>query len=253
MTGLPSVLSRVYLSWSLGELGAFAEGIARGEEGVQIAGAADHPFSLIWAYVGIGHLYLGKGDFHRSIPVLERGLGLCQDWGIPALFSTVASILGAAYAVSGRVPEALQLLEQAASTGSRSHRFARLSEAYLLAGRVEDALESARRALDLSRDYKQRGYHANALRLVGEIAAGRDSPERDRAQPHYRQALAVADELGMRPLAAHCHLGLGKLYRRTSDDVKAREHLATAATMYREMGMHFWLEQVEVALKEVGQ
>jgi hypothetical protein len=68
MTSLPSVLSRVYLSWSLGELGAFAEGIARGEEGVQIAGAADHPFSLIWAYVGIGHLYLGKRDFHRSIP-----------------------------------------------------------------------------------------------------------------------------------------------------------------------------------------
>ena len=63
----------------------------------------------------------------------------------------------------------------------------------------------------------------------------------------------MADELGMRPLTAHCHLGLGKLYRRTSDDVKAREHLATAATMYREMHMHFWLEQVEVALKEVGQ
>jgi len=118
---------------------------------------------------------------------------------------------------------------------------------------VEDALESAQRALDLSRDYKQRGYHANALRLVGEIPAARNSPELDQAQPHYRQALAVADELGMRPLVAHCRLGLDKLYRRTGDDVKTREHLATAATMYGEMGMHFWSEQVEVALKEVGQ
>ena len=113
MTGLPAVLSRVYLSWSLAELGAFAEGVTRGEEGVRIAEAADHPFSLIWAYAGIGQLYLRKGDFPRSIPVLERGFGLCQDWDIPALFPTVAATLGAAYALSGRVAEALPLLEQA--------------------------------------------------------------------------------------------------------------------------------------------
>jgi class 3 adenylate cyclase/tetratricopeptide (TPR) repeat protein len=251
MTGLPSALSRVYLSWSLAELGAFAEGIARGEEGVQIAEAADHPFSLIWAYVGIGHLYLGKGDFHRSIPVLERGLGLCEDWRIPALFPTVASTLGEAYALSGRVTEALPLLEQSASQGSRSHRFVRLSEAYLLAGRVEDALESAQRALDLSRDYKQGGTHAYALRLVGEIAAKRD-PERDRAQAHYSQALALADELEMRPLVAHCHLGLGKLYRRTGKREQAQEHLTTATTMYREMGMTYWLEKAEAELQELA-
>ena len=52
----------------------------------------------------------------------------------------------------------------------------------------------------------------------------------------------------MRPLVAHCHLGLGKLYRRTSDGAKAREHLATAATMYREMGMSFWLEKADAEL-----
>src|SRR5439155_19452553 len=90
MTGLPSVLSRVYLSWSLAELGVFAEGVAKGEGGVRIAAAADHPFSLSWAYVGISHLYLRKGDFHRSIPVLERCLGLCQEWHIATLFPMVA-------------------------------------------------------------------------------------------------------------------------------------------------------------------
>jgi hypothetical protein len=139
MTGLPSVLSRVHLSWSLAELGAFAEGVARGEEGVRIAEAADHPFSLLWAYAGIGHLYLRKGDVHRSIPVLERGSGLCQDWHIPVLFPRVALSLGVVYALSGRVTEALTLLEQAASQGSTGRWFAPLSEAYLLAGRVVDA------------------------------------------------------------------------------------------------------------------
>jgi tetratricopeptide (TPR) repeat protein len=113
---------------------------------------------------------------------------------------------------------------------------------------VADALESAQRALDLSRDSKQRGYHAYALRLVGEIAAWRDPPERDQAQTHYGQALALAQELGMRPLIAHCHLGLGKLYRRTDKREQAEEHLTTATTMYREMDMRFWLEKAEAEL-----
>jgi hypothetical protein len=61
--------------------------------------------------------------------------------------------------------------------------------------------------------------------------------------------VALAGELGMRPLVAHCHLGLGKLSRRTDDDIKAREHLTTAATMYREMGMTFWLEKADDELR----
>jgi hypothetical protein len=32
--------------------------------------------------------------------------------------------------------------------------------------------------------------------------------------------------------------------------VKAEEHLQTAATLYREMGMTFWLEKAEAELKE---
>ena len=70
-------------------------------------------------------------------------------------------------------------------------------------------------------------------------------PDVETADGHYRQALALAEELGMRPLQAHCHLGLGKLYRRTGDRPKAEDHLIVAETMYREMDMRFWLEQVE--------
>jgi len=54
----------------------------------------------------------------------------------------------------------------------------------------------------------------------------------------------------MRPLIAHCHLGLGKLSRRTGQREQALEHLDTATTMYREMGMTYWLEQVQREIKE---
>src|SRR5262249_61831460 len=121
-------------------------------------------------------------------------------------------------------------------------------EAHLLAGHRDDAIAAARRALDLADRQQERGNEAWVLRLLGEFAAHTDPPDVKSAEDHYRQALARAEELGMRPLVAHCHFGLGTLYRRTGDQAKAQEHLTTAATMYREMGMTFWLEKAEAAM-----
>ena len=116
-----------------------------------------------------------------------------------------------------------------------------LGEAYVLADRLEDALEFAGRALTLAHEGNQRGHEARALRLLGEVTARRDPPEH--ADGHYRAALALAEALGMRPLVAHCHVGLGNVFRRTGKREQAQEHLTTATTMYREMDMTYWLEQ----------
>ena len=121
-----------------------------------------------------------------------------------------------------------------------------------MAGRRDDAIAVARRALDLAHRQKERGSEAWVLRLLGDIAAHTDPPDPESAQDHYTQAVARADELGMRPLAAHCHLGLGELFDRTSDRAKAAKHLTIAATMYRQMDMGFWLEKAEAALREPG-
>ena len=56
----------------------------------------------------------------------------------------------------------------------------------------------------------------------------------------------------MRPLVAHCHLGLGKFYRRTDKREHAREHLTAAMTMYREMGMTYWLAKVEEDMRTLA-
>jgi tetratricopeptide (TPR) repeat protein len=125
-----------------------------------------------------------------------------------------------------------------------------LGEAYALADRYDDALEVGGRAVTLARERGQRGYEAWGVRLRGEVETRRDPPEH--ADGHYRDALVLAEELGMRPLVAHCHLGLGKLYRRTGQREQAQEHVATAATMYREMGMAYWLEKAESEMGELG-
>jgi hypothetical protein len=68
----------------------------------------------------------------------------------------------------------------------------------------------------------------------------------------YERSLALAEPRGMRPLVAHCHLGLGKLYRCIDKREPAQEHLTTVTSMYREMDMRFWREQAEAAIAEVG-
>ena len=146
----------------------------------------------------------------------------------------MASQLGYTYALSGRMSEALPLLEQAIGQvpSKRSVYHSRLlgylSEAYLLDGRPDDALPLAVSALESSISRKERGFQAYALRLVGEIAAQHGRPNVDEAESNYRQALALAEELGMRPLQAHCHLGLGKLYAKIGRRSQARAAVSTA-------------------------
>jgi len=118
-----------------------------------------------------------------------------------------------------------------------------LSDAYLRVGRLDEALRTGQRALDVARISSQRGREAWALRLLGDIGTARR--ETDDALRHYGHALALGTELGMRPLAAHCHLGLRALYQRTGRREQAQKHLTTAAAMYREMEMRFYLEQAE--------
>ena len=254
-----AVASRAWLSYCHAKLGVFTEGLTLAEDGFRVAETINHPFSLIEACRGVSFLYLRQGDVHRAIPVLERALGLCQDWHIPLLLPWVAAALGVAYALDGRVAAGPALVEpgvEQEAASDRSRRLARvvawLSEAYLLAGRLEEARQRAAQAVDLARQYQQRGNQAWALWLLGESTAHQASPAVESTAGHYLQALALAEELGMRPLQAHCHLGLGTLYLKLGRPEQARIELTTAIELYRAMDMTFWLPRAEAALAQAG-
>ena len=132
--------------------------------------------------MGLGLLSLRQGDLARALPPLERAVGICQDADLPVFFLKVAAALGAAYTLAGRVADAVPLLtqamEQTIAMEMVGHQaFCRLSlgEAQLLAGRLEEAHALAERALALAREHQERGHQAYALRLLGDIAARRES------------------------------------------------------------------------------
>jgi class 3 adenylate cyclase/tetratricopeptide (TPR) repeat protein len=252
----PAVMCRVWLAFALSERGLFDEGDAHGHEAIRLAEALDSPYSLGWAFLGLAHLQSARGELRQAAGLFERAVAQCRDWSFTLLSPMAMAPHGHVYAWSGRLEEGISWLQQAltayesAGIGWRhSISVAQLGEAYLLADRTEDARVCADRAVKLARERGERGYEAWSLRLLGEIASHHCRPDVATAEAHYGAAMALASELEMRPLVAHCHLGLGTLYRRMGKREQPHEHLTTATTMYREMDMQFWLEQAEAELK----
>ena len=261
-SGTPStdvrIQSRAWLARTLSALGAFAEGRRHGEEALRLATLAGRGETPIIAHGCLGHLYLAQGDLEHAIRVLEQGLALCRASGNRNWLRAIAAGLGYASALQGRLAEGRALLEEAISESIRTgalaghaYRVAWLSEVCRLAGRGEEAWQHARQALDLARQQKERGDEALALHQLGVVQAHADPPDVAQAEAHYQQALALAEELGMRPLVAHCHHGLGRLYGQTGRGEQARAALSTAIDLYRAMDMTFWLPQAEAALAQV--
>jgi tetratricopeptide (TPR) repeat protein len=213
----------------------------------------------MFAYFGIGLRSLRQGDLSRAFPLFERAVSLCQDADLPIFFPWMAVILGMAYALSGRVADAVPLLkpamEQAIATEMVIHQALcslSLGEAYLLAGRLEEVQALAEGALVLAHAHQERGHEAYALHLLGAIAAHHDPPESEPAEAHYRQALALAEELGMCPLMAYCHRSIGTLHAMLGQQAQALTTLSTAFEMYRAMDKTFLLPQAEAVLAQVG-
>jgi class 3 adenylate cyclase/tetratricopeptide (TPR) repeat protein len=255
------IQSQALLARTLGALGAFAEGRRHGEEALRRATLVGRGQTPIAAHACLGYLYLAQGDLEHAIRVLEQGLARCRASGYRGGFLRhIVGGLGYASALQGRLAEGRALLEEGIREGIRtdalqnhSLRVAWLSEVCRLAGRGEEAGQHARRALDLARQQKERGNEAFALHQLGVIHAHADSPNAAQAEAHYQQALALAEELGMRPLVAHCHHGLGQLYCQTGRAEQARAALTTALDLYRAMDMTFWLPQAEAALVQVAR
>jgi class 3 adenylate cyclase/tetratricopeptide (TPR) repeat protein len=255
---LPAVVSRGYMAGSLAALGDFAEGRGVAEEAVRLAEAVEQPYSIAAALWYAGLVYRRQGALHTAISMLERSMVLYQTTNIPMWRALTASILGAAYALAGRVAEALPLLDEVlerVATGRllllHALVLTELSEACLLVGRVDEASALAARLLELSRTHTGSGYQAHAYRLLGEVASRREPPDINQAAAHYRQALALAEEMGLRPLQAHCHLGLGILYAKLGQRQQAQAELSAAIDLYRAMDMTFWLRQAETAQAQV--
>ena len=252
---IAGVSFRCYLAMVLAELGEFGEGAALTDEALRLAEPMRHPFALAHAYIASASVHLAQGEYERALQLFDwyrrQGVSTGPDevWPLANCYAGFASVR------AGRIEDGLALLEEIRRqaypvTGGvgRSMLGGWLAEAYLVAGRPEEAFALAAPVVRLAREHKERGYEAAALRVLGEIAARSDPPDVATAEQRYMEARAIAEDLGMRPLAARCGAGLGLLYRSAQRPLPARRELTAAAEACRALGMKADLEQAEAAL-----
>jgi class 3 adenylate cyclase/tetratricopeptide (TPR) repeat protein len=249
----PSVFTRGWLIMSLIELGRFSEAAKYEAESIRLAELTEHAHTIVWAHLTASMLHLFKGEWAKAHLLVEQWINIRRSLDVAVLLpwalassAWVLAQIGEASEALSRVREAEQLLERQTTRGIVGHRswsYYAVSRACLLLGRGEEARQLGSRSIESSQ--RQPGFRAHALRLLGDLAAHPDQFDGESGIAHYRQALALAQSHGMRPLVAHCYLGLSKLYRRTGKPEQARENFTAATTMYREMDMDFWLEQSE--------
>jgi tetratricopeptide (TPR) repeat protein len=245
-----------WAAYPYSELGRFEEGLTQADRGLQLAETSGNPIYVIAACTGLGLLYAARGDFSRAIAVLDRAMSFPIIRDVPQRFGPAASTLSSTLVAVDRAEDAVCLMEEALKiarmmAAHRSLYLIGLGEAYLAVERGHDALATAEEGLATARRRGERGFEARALRLLGTIHLRNGISGAATAEALLSQALTLATEIGMRPLVAHCHLGLDKLYRCTGKRQEAQAHLTTATMMYREMGMTFWLQQAEAALRKL--
>ena len=256
--GYPAVTCRGHLVQCLAAMGQFREGVSYAEEGIQIAEEVGDASVLVYVNCSLAFLYLLKGALDKAIPILERALTTCRLSNILVYIPFVSSRLGFAYMNAGRAIEGLPFLEQGVEDSASVGRLAFLSlstawlsEGHLLLGHLEKADVLAERALKIAKEHKEHAHEAWVLKLLGDVAMGHKPPKTQHAESCYRDAFAVSLELGMQPLQAHCHLGLGKVYAAVGAVEQARAEMAAATDLYRSMEMNLWLARANTILKDI--
>ena len=253
-----TVACRAWLALCLAGTGDFAEALAWGDEAVQIAEAVGNAHERVWAGYCLSRVHLARGDGGRAIPLLEKAMPLCEG-RIPLYWPRVVAGLGRALTMAGDLDAALPLLKQAAGEVQAikllfGHPLILVwtAAAHLAVGQVAEAEGYASAALQFARQNSGRADEAWALHALGEAAARREPPETERALEHSTQALALAQELGMAPLQARCHLSLGAVRHRALQALEARGELSTAIEMLTRMEMRYWLGPAQTLLADAS-
>jgi tetratricopeptide (TPR) repeat protein len=249
---VPHLAARTWLALSLAAVGRFPESVSEAERAVADAEASEFPmFALCFTTLHLGWVFLQRGQPERAIPPLERSHSLARMWHIGVMQPIAAGALGYAYLLAGRHAALGEIwpLPPPRPIAHAALTIVEHGECFLALGRTEEASLLAHAALEHARQFGERGHEARALAFLGTVEARRAGAEGSRAGELYDEAMAMAEELGMRPLVARCQLDAGRLWLAAGRRARARRHLERAAATFRELDMPCWLAQAEEALR----
>ena len=254
------VTSSGWLAWTLAELGDFHAADACVDQAMRAADGAGHVYGQTIARTLAGLVWLRRGHLERALSLLQPSLEACREKHLEVWRPIPSSLVGLGLALSGRLAEAMPLLEDGVHLHEVLGVNANLAlwtlhwaEGLLAAREGERARAMALHALDLAVAHKERGHQARAWRLLGDIASQGEAPALAEAEQHYRQSLGIAEELRMQPVVAHAKLGLGRTMRLAGDRAGAEDNLVTAFLLFRGMDVPYWVKKCGEEMMKLGE
>jgi class 3 adenylate cyclase/tetratricopeptide (TPR) repeat protein len=241
---LPSVVNRTWLVSALVERGDLVAGMANAKRALEAAEYAKHPPSQVLGWLSIGRALARKSELQGAVAALERGLDLCNQWSLRVWRPRLTSLLGVAYARTGRHHEGLELARQALADAERMRLvvdrpslLVHLGQASLVANHLDDALAIGQQATAIAAAHEARGDEAWARFLIARTRFALEPQDLDECIKQLDAAFGLAQACGSRPLAAYCQQIFGEVHARHGDHDAARRLSIAAHHSFAELGM----------------
>jgi class 3 adenylate cyclase/tetratricopeptide (TPR) repeat protein len=256
-TSIPGpIFVRGWLLRSLAELGCFVEAAPHAQEMLQFAESAPSGYAAGIAHLAVGWCLLAQGEWAQARPHIVRGTSDYRKGNVVLALPHGVASSAWLLAQIGEMTEARSCLNEGQSLLERGISRGTIDQAgmdYQWLGRAAfllDIPDEAHRlaAMSLQHSSSHPGFAAHAFQLLGDLSVHSGRFDTEAGEMHYRKALTLAELHRMRPVIGHCYLGLGQIAKRAGKAGEAREYLATATSMYQEMGMRFYLEKAEAEI-----
>jgi class 3 adenylate cyclase/tetratricopeptide (TPR) repeat protein len=242
-SGIPSILTRGFLTWSLVSLGEFDRARQTKDRAMELVGQLRDPYSTVYAYIGEGLYQSAMGHAQSAITAFEAAHHITQQADIVLPIAT--AWLGDAYVRGGRPRDALILLMEAERKGAYRfgglynaiHHYMALAQAHLAVGALRPAQTAIGRAQEIAEQAGELGHLAAVFRIRGSIEAADPASGARAACACYQRAIDIARPLGLRPLIAHSLAGMAKTCEAAGDAAAAATHRQQARLLFDELGL----------------
>ena len=242
-SGIPSILTRGFLTWSLVSLGEFERARQTKDRAMELVGQLRDPYSTVYAHIGEGLYQSAMGNAQSAIAAFEAAHHITQQADIVLPIAT--AWLGDAYVRGGRARDALILLMEAERKGAYRfgglynaiHHYMALAQAHLADGALPAAQTAIGRAQEIAEQAGELAHLASVFRIRGSIEAADPASGARAACACYQRAIDIARPLGLRPLIAHSLAGMAKACEAAGDRAAAAKHREQARQLFDELGL----------------
>ena len=244
----------IWAGMALGYLGRFGEGIASCEKARRAALRYNNTAGIGFSEMTKGVISNVRGDGKAAVEHLQRAREIHERMNATVMLGPTWANLGYGHMLQGDPETGQKHAEQGLDIQIKAGIPYQLSSIHLILGECrlrlhdrEKTLYHFKESLRLARLHEERHIEGQALMLLGWSHTRFDSPESQQMEILLQESLSIFTDLGTRPHCALAHLYLGQAYNENGQTENAREHLRTAAGMFREMGMGYWLKMSKKA------